>query len=268
MVRSALAREKRVASARICHIVIPMTHEMNALGQPIGRPVPGWRPPIAPPRDHMKGRFCRLEPLDAARHAAQLFAANALDRDGRNWTYLPYGPFAEDDAYVEWVASVAGRDDPQFWAIVDLEKGAALGVASYLRIDPPSGSIEVGHINYSPLLQRRPAATEAMYLMMQRAFALGYRRYEWKCDSLNAPSRAAAQRLGFSYEGIFRQARVNKGRNRDTAWYAAVDSAWPALDRAFSAWLAAENFDEQGGQRVSLRRLTAPILVSRDGDGR
>jgi RimJ/RimL family protein N-acetyltransferase len=241
-----------------------MTHDMNALGQPIGRPVPGWAPPIAPPHDDMAGRFCRLELLDAGRHAQQLFAANAIDRDGRNWTYLPYGPFDREEAYADWVRSIAGRDDPQFWAIVDLEKDAAVGVASYLRIDPASGSIEVGHINYSPLLQRRPAATEAMYLMMQRAFALGYRRYEWKCDALNAASRAAAQRLGLSYEGIFRQARVTKGHNRDTAWYAAIDSEWPALDRAFRTWLAPANFDARGEQRVSLRELTASILVRRD----
>jgi RimJ/RimL family protein N-acetyltransferase len=239
---------------------------MNALGQPIGARVPGWTPPIAPPREPLAGRFCRIEPLDAGRHAAQLFDANAHDREGRNWTYLPYGPFDTQEGYAAWVTSVAGRDDPQFWAIVDLESDAAAGVASYLRIDPASGSIEVGHINYSPLLQRRPAATEAMYLMMQRAFALGYRRYEWKCDSLNMPSRAAAQRLGLSYEGIFRQARVTKGRNRDTAWYAAIDAEWPALDNAFRVWLDPANFD-QGAQRISLRELTAPILVRRDGDG-
>jgi RimJ/RimL family protein N-acetyltransferase len=240
---------------------------MNALGQPVGAPVPGWTPPIAPPRDPMIGRFCRVEPLDARRHAAELFAANATDREGRNWTYLPYGPFDTPDAYAAWVTSVAGRDDPQFWSIVDLETAQAVGVASYLRVDPASGSIEVGHINYSPRLQRRPAATEAMYLMMQRAFALGYRRYEWKCDALNAPSRAAAQRLGLSYEGIFRQARVTKGRNRDTAWYAAIDSEWPALDHAFREWLDPANFDG-GAQRVRLRQLTAPILVRRDDEDR
>jgi RimJ/RimL family protein N-acetyltransferase len=238
-----------------------MPHEMNALGQPVGPPVAKWIPPIPPPREPMIGQLCRLEPLDAGRHAAQLFAANAIDRDGYNWTYLPYGPFETEAAYAAWVASVAGRDDPQFWAIVDLERAAAVGVASYLRVDPASGSIEVGHINYSPLLQRRPAATEAMYLMMQRAFALGYRRYEWKCDALNAPSRAAAQRLGLSYEGIFRQARVNKGRNRDTAWYAAIDSEWPALDNAFRTWLDPSNFDADGRQHIALRELTAPILV-------
>ena len=212
----------------------------------------------------MTGRFCRLEILDADRHARDLHAANRLDQDGRMWTYLPYGPFDEVAAYDRWVREVAAATDPLFHAAIDLTTGRAVGVASYLRIDPPAGSIEVGHIAYSPLLQRTPAATETMYLMMRRAFELGYRRYEWKCDALNAPSRAAAQRLGLSFEGIFRQARVNKGRNRDTAWFAAIDSEWPALDRAFSQWLAPANFDEAGRQRVSLASLTRPVLVRLD----
>jgi RimJ/RimL family protein N-acetyltransferase len=236
-----------------------MPHEMNALGQPVGPPVAGWIPPIPPPREHMIGQLCRLEPLDAGRHAAQLFAANAIDRDGYNWTYLPYGPFETEAAYTAWVTSVAGRDDPQFWAIVDLGRAAAVGVASYLRVDPASGSIEVGHINYSPLLQRRPAATEAMYLMMQRAFALGYRRYEWKCDALNAPSRAAAVRLGFHFEGIFRQATLYKGRSRDTAWFSILDREWPEVERAHQSWLAPDNFDGSGLQRSRLSDLTRNV---------
>ena len=234
----------------------------NALGQPVGEPVDGWTPPPVPSREPMLGRYCRVEPLEAVRHAADLHAANLRDAEGRNWTYLPYGPFATLDDYTTWVAAVTSSADPFFHAILDLATGRAVGVASYLRIDPASGSIEVGHIAYSPLLQRTPAATEAMYLMMARAFTLGYRRYEWKCDALNAASRAAAQRLGLSYEGIFRQARVNKGRNRDTAWYAAIDAEWPALDRAFRQWLDPANFDASGRQRVSLSSLTRPILVS------
>jgi RimJ/RimL family protein N-acetyltransferase len=146
---------------------------------------------------------------------------------------------------------------------VDSASGRAIGVASYMRIDPRNGSIEVGHINYSPLLQRKPAATETMYLMMKRAFELGYRRYEWKCDALNAPSRAAAQRLGFSFEGVFRQATVYKGRSRDTAWYATIDSEWPELERAFLRWLDPANFDAQGNQRLRLSDLTAPTLKQR-----
>ena len=154
-------------------------------------------------------------------------------------------------------------DDPLFFAILDQADGKATGVASYLRITPAAGSLEVGHIHYSPRLQRSPAATEAMFLMMRWAFDSGYRRYEWKCDALNAASRAAAHRLGLSFEGVFRQATVTKGRNRDTAWYAAIDAEWPALRAAFQAWLAPGNFDGAGRQRARLTDLTRPILKQR-----
>jgi len=152
--------------------------------------------------------------------------------------------------------------DPLFFAVVDAANGAAVGVASYLRIEPLFGSIEVGHLRFSARLQRRPAATEAMYLMMRRAFDLGYRRYEWKCDALNGPSRAAAQRLGLSFEGIFRQALVYKGRSRDTAWFATIDREWPALSEALTRWLDPLNFHPDGRQRVSLSELTKPLLIS------
>lgn len=241
-----------------------MPPDTNPLGQPIGLPVPDWKPAARPARKSMTGRFCRLEPLDAAQHAADLFAANALDAEGRNWTYLPYGPFDSFTSYRAWVEQVSATADPLFFAIVSLATGKAVGVASYLRIDPANGVIEVGHLNFSPLMQRTPIATEAMYLMMEEAFALGYRRYEWKCNALNLPSRQAAQRLGFSFEGIFRQAAVSKGRNRDTAWYAAIDKEWPALDEAFRAWLSPENFDDEGMQCVALSRLTESILVQKD----
>jgi RimJ/RimL family protein N-acetyltransferase len=238
-----------------------MHPDINPLGQPIGFPVPDWKPAARPARKSMTGRFCRLEPLDAAQHAADLFAANALDAEGRNWTYLPYGPFDSFDSYKSWVGQVSATADPLFFAIVSLATGKAVGVASYLRIDPANGAIEVGHLNFSPLMQRTPVATEAMYLMMKEAFALGYRRYEWKCNALNLPSRQAAQRLGFSFEGIFRQAAISKGRNRDTAWYAAIDKEWPALDEAFQAWLSPRNFDDAGSQRIALSGLTESILV-------
>ena len=230
--------------------------------QPTGTPLPNWSQPPLPPRTSMSGRYCRVEPMDE-RFAADLFAANQLDREGLNWTYLPYGPFATEEDYRRWLRDACFGGDPLFHVIVDPATNTAVGVASYLRIDPKAGSIEVGHINFSPLLQRTPAATEAMYLMMRRAFELGYRRYEWKCDALNAPSRAAAQRLGFSYEGTFRQATVYKGRNRDTAWYAAIDAEWPALRRAFETWLAPDKFDSKGRQLTRLSDLTAPILVAR-----
>jgi RimJ/RimL family protein N-acetyltransferase len=224
----------------------------NALGQPIGRAVPDWRPPPRPPHAVMAGRFCRVEPLDAARHATELHAANSLDREGRMWTYLFSGPFATEAAYHQWLAAREHSEDPLFFAVVDGATGRATGLASYLRIDPPHGVIEVGHIAFSPPLQRTPAATEAMHLMMKNVFDLGYRRYEWKCDSLNAPSRRAAERLGFRFEGIFRQAVVYKGRNRDTAWYSIIDAEWPALKTAFERWLDPANFDAGGRQQSSL----------------
>lgn len=197
-----------------------------------------------------------MEILDPARHADSLTAAINLDPAGRNWTYLPYGPFADAGAYRAWLDSVSRGDDPLFFAIVDPAAGEAVGLASYLRITPVSGSIEVGHIHFSNRLKRSALATEAMFLMMQRAFDLGYRRYEWKCDALNAPSRAAATRLGFTFEGIFRQATVYKGRNRDTAWYAVIDRDWPPLRAAFLRWLAPDNFDAAGLQRTRLSDLT------------
>ena len=240
-----------------------MTDHQNHLGQPIGFPLPRWKPPARPPHEAMIGRYCLVEPLDPARHADDLYRAYALDVTNRAWTYFPYGPFGTVETYRDWLHAFCLGDDPLFHAIVDATTGKAVGVASYSRIVPATGSIEVGHVNYSPLLQRKPAATEAMYLMMKRVFELGYRRYEWKCDSLNAPSRAAAQRLGFSYEGIFRQATLYKGRNRDTAWYAMIDREWPELNTAFTRWLAPDNFDAQGRQRLRLSDLTAPILKQR-----
>ena len=235
----------------------------NELGQPIGPPVPGWKPVARPPRTPLAGRYCRVEPIDPARHAEDLHRANSLDPSQRNFTYLSIGPFDTFDAYRQWMISAVTSEDPLFHAIVDAATGKAVGIASYMRLDPNNGVIEVGHLNYSPLLQRKPAATEAMYLMMKRVFELGYRRYEWKCDSLNAASRAAAQRLGFSYEGVFRQASLYKGRNRDTAWYAMIDGEWPELDRAYRRWLDPANFDDRGNQRARLSELTAPILKQR-----
>lgn len=200
----------------------------------------------------MQGRYCRVEPVDIDRHAADLHAANLEAGDHSRWTYLSAHGFDDLDAYRDWLRGMTAADDPLLHAIVD-QTGRAVGVAAYLRIDPANGAIEVGHINYSPRLQRTRMATEAMYLMMRRAFdELGYRRYEWKCDSLNAPSRAAARRLGFTFEGIFRQALVYKGRNRDTAWFSIIDAEWPAIRDGFQRWLDPANFDANGRQ---VRRL-------------
>ncbi len=241
-----------------------MSERLNEYGQPVGFQVEGWTAPPMPPRIVLEGRYCRLEPLDVERHAAQLHEANSLEPDGRGWTYMGYGPFAAPADYRAWVVAQAGREDPRFYAIIDLASGKAGGVASYMRIDPANGCIEVGGIKLTPLVSRKPAMTEAMYLMMKNAFDLGYRRYEWKCDSLNAPSRAAARRYGFSHEGIFRQAIVYKGRNRDTAWFSITDREWPAIRAAHEQWLAPENFDAEGRQKVSLSSLTAPLLRAQD----
>jgi RimJ/RimL family protein N-acetyltransferase len=232
--------------------------------QPIGEPLPNWSPPPRPPRARLGGRYCSLEPL-APEHSATLWESFALDRDGRDWTYLSQGPYDNHEAFSGWVNQAASSVDPLFFSICDLD-ARALGVAAYLRIAPEAGSIEVGHIHLSPLLQRTVAATEAMYLLMRQAFALGYRRYEWKCDALNAPSRAAAERLGFTFEGIFRQALVYKGRNRDTAWYSVIDREWPALQDAFTGWLAPDNFDAGGRQRVRLSDFINSARTARNRD--
>ena len=225
----------------------------NALGQPVGAPVPGWRGARRPPETRLVGHHAAVVPLDPVAHAAPLWSADAADADGRSWTYLPYGPFADFASYHAWLVAVAAQEDPLFRAIIDARGGTAGGVAAWLRIQSEQGVIEVGHLHFSPRLQRSPAATEALYLMLRQAFdELGYRRCEWKCDALNAPSRRAAERLGFRHEGTFRQAAVVKGRNRDTAWFALLDHEWPALRARFERWLDPANFDSRGIQR---RRL-------------
>lgn len=230
-----------------------MAEYFNELGQPVGAPLDLVLPRPRPPRSPMRGQWCDVVPLDPDAHAAALYAAYAADAEGRIWTYLPKGPFADLAAYRAWVDETCLTDDPMFHTI--LVEGQPLGVASLMRIDPANGVIEVGHINFAPALSRTRAATEAMFLMMSRAFdELGYRRYEWKCDALNAPSRSAALRLGFTYEGTFRQATTYKGRNRDTAWFAITDGDWPRLKAGFQAWLDPANFDENGRQRTRLHQ--------------
>ena len=225
---------------------------LNAFGQPIGPDVPNWTPRARPADTPMAGRCCQLEPWDSGRHLQGLFDDAAAD-DGRMWSYLPWGPFAAPADLRAVIDETADRF--QRFAILD-PSGKTVGSASYMRHDLDAGSIEVGAVIFTPRLQRTAAATEAMYLMMRRAFdEAGYRRYEWKCDALNAPSRAAALRLGFQFEGVFRQAQVYRGRNRDTAWFSIIDSEWPALSRAFERWLEPGNFDADGAQRVRLQDL-------------
>jgi RimJ/RimL family protein N-acetyltransferase len=233
-----------------------MSQHRNEFGLPVGAPVQGWTERPYPTPTPIVGRYCRVEKLDPERHAADLFAAYAEAPDGRDWSYLAVPRFEEPAAYADYARAIAAKPDPLHHAIVDLATGNAVGTAALMRIDLANGVMEVGWITYSPRLQRTAAGTEAQYLLMRRAFdELGYRRYEWKCDSLNAPSRRAAERYGFRFEGIFRQATVYKGRNRDTAWYSILDKEWPRLRAAFEAWLAPENFDAAGRQRRSIEAI-------------
>ncbi|AYZ62284.1 N-acetyltransferase [Burkholderia multivorans] len=237
----------------------------NAYQQPVGQPLPDWSARPRPQPVTLHGRHCRIEPLDAERHAADLYAAYASAPDGRNWTYLAHGPYADEASYRAYAHTAAASTDPMHFAVIDVASGRAVGTLALMRIDPANGVIEVGSVTFSPALQRTPISTEAQYLLMRHVFdTLGYRRYEWKCDSLNAPSRKAAERLGFRYEGTFRQALVYKGRNRDTAWYSIVDGEWPALAAAFDAWLSPANFDGEGAQRASLAAIRHAQANARD----
>ena len=227
--------------------------QYNEQGQPIGPSLENWQGCPFPDKTTLTGQYCRLEPVDPNAHQQELFEAFSLSENGANWTYLFDEPKTNYDEFKVWINQISQTKDPLFYTVVDKKSGKAAGVASYLRIAPEMGSIEVGHIHFSPLLQNTPAATEAMFLMMNYTFELGYRRYEWKCDSLNAPSRNAALRLGFTFEGIFRQAVVYKGRSRDTAWFSILDKEWPALQQRFNRWLNPDNFDVKGVQKYSLK---------------
>lgn len=213
-----------------------------------------WQPRSVPPHEILQGRFIRLEPLDAARHGDDLWQ-ELQGPDPALWDYLPYGPFTERAAFDAWLAGHADSRDPQCYAVVEQNSAPPLGLLAYLRITPKDGCIEIGHIAFGAALQRRPGASEAVFLLARHAFdELGYRRLEWKCNTRNARSRRAAERFGFSYEGLFRQHMVVKGESRDTAWFAIIDSEWPACRDAFERWLAADNFDAEGRQ---IRRLEA-----------
>lgn len=220
---------------------------------PLGDPVPAWTPRPRPSRCPLAGRTVTLEPLDPVRHGEALFAAGHGAGSDRLWTYLPYGPFTSAVEMTAWLEEMSSGEDPLTFAIHPLG-GPPQGMATFLRIAPVMGTIEIGHIWFSPGLQRTQAATEAIALLMREAMGrLGYRRLEWKCNALNDASRRAALRFGFTFEGIFRQHMVIKGRNRDSAWYALLDSDWPAVDEAFQAWLDPANFDAEGRQRAPLR---------------
>lgn len=233
-----------------------MSTRLNHHGQPIGEPLPDWSERPRPGDVVLQGKFCRLEPISADRHAHDLYTAYSQAPDGRDWTYLSVGPFDGMPAYLQHAKNLERSTDQKHYAIIDMTFGRAVGTLALMRADPRGGAIEVGFVTFSPLLKRTPASTEAQFLLMQYVFeGLGYRRYEWKCDSLNAPSRKAAERLGFIYEGIFRQATVYKQRSRDTAWLSITDKEWPRLKEVFLAWLAPENFDGQGRQIKSLAAI-------------
>ncbi len=226
----------------------------NQFGQPIGDGMDSWAGARRPERATLRGEWCTLEPLEPARHATSLYDAYASADDDSDWTYLPIGPFRDFDSYRAWVTLAVQAPDPLHFAIVDNGTGQALGSMALMRQDPDNGVGEVGWVTYSRALQRTAIATEAQALLMRYVFEeLGYRRYEWKCDSLNEPSRKAALRLGFTYEGTFRQAAVTKGRNRDTAWFSLLDSEWPRVREALDAWLDPANFDTEGQQLQPLR---------------
>jgi RimJ/RimL family protein N-acetyltransferase len=239
-----------------------LAFRVDDVGQPVGLPVDGWTPRVPPAPDVLAGRYCRLEARDAARHDPALFAAlhtgDPRD-DARRWTYIPLGPFADVAAMTGWLDGLAGT--PGTFPVVVLVDERVVGTASFMRTDVVNGTVEVGSIVHSPALQRSRAATEAMSVMARHVFEdLGYRRYEWKCDALNAPSRRAALRLGFTFEGVWRNAVLYKGRNRDTAWFAMTDGDWARLSPAYDVWLDPANFDGDGRQRTSLSALTAEAL--------
>ncbi len=227
----------------------------NQFNQPIGKPVANQTAGKLPTINELQGKTCRLERLDAARHFDDLWTVYGVNTPLKNWTYLSpsYGRFENKADFNRTLKTWAASQDPYFFAIIDIAGGKAVGSFSLMRIDAPNRVIEMGAVIYSDQLKRTKIATEAQFLVMQYVFeTLQYRRYEWKCDSLNAPSRRAAERLGFTFEGIFRQAQIYHGRNRDTAWYSLLDCEWAAQKAKFEHWLADENFDEDGKQKKRL----------------
>ncbi|WP_323816488.1 GNAT family protein [Cellvibrio sp. NN19] len=230
--------------------------ELNEFNQPVGNDLTDWVPAKQPDKISIDGQFCHLERLDVDHHVKELYEAFQDSPDARHWTYLPYGPFDTCEDYRNFLYGMADLPDPYHFAIIDNSTNKAVGTIALMRIDCANGVIEVGHLAYSPRMQRTKISTEVMALMFNYVFEeLGYRRLEWKCNSLNAPSRAAAERFGFTFEGIFRQAQVSQGRNRDTAWYSMLDKEYASFRSAYDTWLSAENFDELGIQKQKLANL-------------
>lgn len=240
-----------------------MQPHINAYNQPVGHPLPDWTPRQLPVSSPLSGQYCVLEQVIPARHGDALYAAYERTGDDRDWTYLSVGPFNERAAFDQYLDKLHTSTDPLHFAVIDRASGKAVGTIALMRIDVSNGVIEIGFVVYSAALKQSRIATEAQFLLMQYAFdSLGYRRYEWKCDSLNAPSRAAAMRLGFTFEGIFRNAIVYKGRTRDTAWFSITDTDWKKLKPAYTAWLSPGNFDAAGVQQTRLSTLTQTALTT------
>ncbi len=238
------------------------------MSHPLGLPLPDWTPRPVPERIVLQGRSVRLEPLDLDRHEDALWAAAQAANDIPGfWTYLSYGPFSDRESFHQHLAKNAASSDPLYFAAVDQASGQAVGVATLMRIDAASGVAEVGHIWFGPELRRSTAATEAIYLFANYIFSeLGYRRFEWKCNDLNAPSRRAAERFGFHYEGTFRNHLVMRGHSRDTAWYAIIDEDWPLVRDAFIAWLDPSNFDADGQQIRRLEEVRRALTTEPDDE--
>ncbi|MBA0172904.1 GNAT family N-acetyltransferase [Pectobacterium versatile] len=235
-----------------------MNQRVNNFQQPVGAELPGWSSANVPDGKNLKGRYCRAERINVERHAAELYEAYGEATDGRDWTYLPAGPFETFESWCAYLRSIEKATDPMHYAVIDLATDQAVGTFSLMRIDAPHGVIEMGYVTYSPLMKRTRISTEITYLVLNYVFKeLGYRRLEWKCDSLNAPSRDAAIRYGFTLEGVFRQAVVTHGRNRDTAWHSIINSEYIALCNAYEKWLSPSNFDENGFQQEKLSKFIA-----------
>ncbi len=243
-----------------------MEQNLNIFGQPTGPALENWQARTFPEPVTLTGQYCRLEPLNATQHTDSLYQAfHPANGNQAFWTYLSVGPFDDPQSFSAFIRTAVASRDPLYFAVVDLRSERAVGLLSLMRTDVRNGVTEVGHVMFSPSLQRTLLSTEAQFLLMQYVFsALKYRRYEWKCDSLNAPSRNAALRLGFQFEGIFRQAVVYKGRSRDTAWFSVIDSDWPVLKTAFQRWLSADNFNAQGEQQCRLQPMIQQAQAAAD----
>lgn len=229
---------------------------LNHFGQPIGDALPDWKPCERPTRVQLDGLWCRLEPLSCEHHSQDLFKAWHSIDDNRDWTYLSVDRPATQADCDRFISGQEKSEDPVFFAVVDLKTQRAVGSVSLMRIDAVNGVAEIGWVNWSPLMKRTRFGTEAIYLLQRYLFdTLKYRRCEWKCHSLNEPSKLAAQRFGFQYEGMFRQAIVNKGHNRDTCWYSVLDNEWPVSKVAFDRWLSPDNFTAEGQQKQRLEAL-------------